>query len=113
MRNKMSFLITVIVLTGIFFIAQSFVFKKPVSQNQTAEQIKKLEQKIDSLSTKVLDLEKKVSKLEKRQYIGIPRPYFRSPKGKLPPEWKQYEFNGTPYYMVPLTKENLEKRIKK
>ena len=61
------------------------------------------------LRARVASLEQRVEKLEKELRAGRPRPSrsVQRPQGiprgpRLPEGWRKREFNGLPYYLVPL-----------
>ncbi len=103
---KKSFFTVFLILAsaGLIFLVTSFTITGN-SQNNN-EKYKILEKKVDSLSTRVAKLEKKVQSLEEQRYaFKMPGPYLHVPHGKVPKNWKQFWFNGMPYYMVPIQKD--------
>jgi hypothetical protein len=84
-----------------------FALDRP-AQEKTPQQ---LADQIKQLSARVAILEKRVAELEKRQpMVVVPQPqpslpHAPSPSAPirpLPKGWQQREFNGIPYYIVPL-----------
>ncbi|MCJ7580966.1 MAG: hypothetical protein MUP98_10585 [Candidatus Aminicenantes bacterium] len=65
------------------------------------QQIKKLENRIESLEKQLRLLDQKVSKT----------PHIYPRFKNLPKGWKEYEYEGLKYYLVPLADETKKKRI--
>lgn len=68
------------------------------------ERIAALEERVAALE----DLDKRVTELERRSMTTIIRSQAGPPAADqpLPPGWKEQEFNGLRYYLVPLNEQN-------
>jgi len=92
-------------ITGVLCVTVILALDRPAQEEtpqQPADQIAKL-------LVRVAALEKRVAELEKRQpMVVVPQPTVPRaqtpslPKRPLPDGWQQREFNGIPYYIVPL-----------
>ncbi len=76
----------------------------------TADPLKQLIDRIEKLEARVAELEKRQKVIAVPQTPSLPKgegwivvPQPRSlPKGHVPKGWVEKEFNGIPYYIVPL-----------
>jgi len=93
-------------ITGVLCVTVIFAIDEPAEEKKPQQPTNQIEQLLDRVAT----LEKRVAELEKRQpMVVVPRPtspVARPPSLRnrpLPEGWQQREFNGVPYYIVPLT----------
>ena len=61
-----------------------------------------LEAVIEGLTNKIVALEKRIEMLEKSQQIPFVSPPIITIPRSVPKGWRKREFNGIPYYIVPL-----------
>lgn len=94
------FVPTIAVVLGLLFVTAILALERPAedaASQQLADQVKQL-------SDRVAKLEAQVAELEKRQPLVVMRPSTAPPADtrRVPKSWHQREFNGQPYYIVPL-----------
>lgn len=96
-------------------LLSAYVVAGPAEDEQTpkppATGVKDLNERIAELEARVAELEKlekRVTALERSPISTIVRPHQVPPvvPEPLPPGWREFEFNGVPYYIVPLNKQN-------
>jgi septal ring factor EnvC (AmiA/AmiB activator) len=67
------------------------------------KQIKELKNQVEMLKKRIITLEKQLQAIAHRS-VAIPKSF---PKlQKIPEGWKEYEFNGMKYYIIPIQTES-------
>ncbi|MBD3178483.1 MAG: hypothetical protein GF417_02205 [Candidatus Latescibacteria bacterium] len=105
---------SLLLVAGCIVLAALFAYdaKSAGGGTESGEEEHNTEQflaRISSLEEKVESLERRVLTLEARQHetltnIVVPE---RWPEMEsIPPGWEQREFNGMPYYMVPVQRDS-------
>ena len=95
--KKYKALIMVIVL---LFTSSAFLQAESNQDEDLAKQIEDLNKKIERLEKHVQILEKQLKKYADSR-IEIPQTF---PKlDKIPKNWKEYEYQGVKYYLIPLS----------
>ena len=92
----------VIILVGCVIFAVAIAYAAGTRENKEQSEIALLKKRVDALENKVNSLEQRLSEKEKSLKLVIP-PKFPEMQ-PLPEGWQQREFNGLPYYLVPLDK---------
>ena len=73
---------------------------------EVIKQVEKLTKQVEMLEKRIKSLEKQIQSVD-RMRIEIPKTF---PKlQKLPKGWREHEFNGLTYYIVPLSNESKKK----
>jgi len=79
-------------------------------EDSLKKQIKELKAQVEMLKKRVKFLEKQLQSLD-RKGIAIPETF---PKlQKIPEDWKEFEYNGMKYYIIPLKDEPEKTNLKK
>jgi hypothetical protein len=94
------FVPTIAVVLGLLCVTAILALEQPAedpASQPLAEQVKQL-------SDRVAKLEAQVAELKKRQPLVVMRPSTAPPADspRVPENWHRREFNGQPYYIVPL-----------
>lgn len=60
---------------------------------------------VEGLTNKIVALEKRIEMLEESQQTPFVNPYIITMPRSVPEGWREREFNGIPFYIVPLGEE--------
>jgi len=98
MMKKTILVIFLCILISSFSWSQAEIEK----DEDVIKQVEKLTNQVEMLEKRIKSLEKQLQSVD-RMRIEIPKTF---PKlQKLPKGWREHEFNGLTYYIVPLSKE--------
>ena len=90
----------------VVLLVTTFLVMGAAGPNQARDDsISKLKARISSLERRVDSLEKKLQTRPARIGSAIRRPSNPPRVPSLPKGWRRKEFNGMPYYLVPLNQE--------
>jgi hypothetical protein len=83
----------------VLFISSLWIYGETDREKDISKQMEKLQEQVTKLEKKIESLEKKLKWLSKRS-VEIPEtfPKFR----RMPKGWKQYEYNGIKFYIIPV-----------
>lgn len=99
MIKKAIFVLFLCFLTASLSWAQEKTDKEKNERNQ----IEKLTKQVEMLEKRIKSLEKQLRSMDRMQ-VETPKTF---PKlQKLPQGWREHEFNGMTYYIVPLSHES-------
>jgi len=91
-----------IVIAGVVLAIARLALGSPAPERERSDVIARLEQRIDALEQRVEMLEKKLRSVP----IARRSPTIRSARPSVRPSrprgWRRKEFNGVPYYVIPL-----------
>ena len=86
-------------LICVLFISSSWIYGKADRDEDVTKQVEELQKQVTKLEKRIESLEKQLKILSKRS-IEIPETF---PKfQKMPKGWKQYEYNGIKFYIIPV-----------
>lgn len=79
-------------------------------EDSLKKQIKELKNQVEMLKKRIITLEKQLQAISHRS-VTIPKSF---PKlQKIPEGWKEYEFNGMKYYIIPIQTDSKKTNLKK
>jgi predicted RNase H-like nuclease (RuvC/YqgF family) len=95
-----------ILLLCILTVSLSWTQDEAEKDEDAIKRIEKLTEQVEMLEKRIKSLEQQLRSLE-RLRIEIPKnfPKFK----KLPEGWREHEFNGMTYYIVPLNTDKKKK----
>ena len=90
-------------VVGLCFLAMVFAGGPDEGKGNSPEkEPSDLKTAFADLSKKVAELEKRIEKLEASQRIAVIGSTMVPDRQRIPESWRQREFNGMSYYIVPL-----------
>jgi hypothetical protein len=96
-----SYIIGILICCGI--IGTVVAWASQGTDTTTASQIQALKKQVNALEQRVEALEEQTLLRQPPRSVPLPAP--RLPGRRVPDNWRQREFNGIPYYIVPLHRD--------
>lgn len=91
-----------IVIAAVVLVVACLALGSPAPDRERDDVIARLEQRIDTLERRVEMLEKKLHAAPVGRRSSTTRPARPSVRPSHPRGWRRKEFNGIPYYVIPL-----------
>jgi hypothetical protein len=91
-----------IVIAAVVLVIACLALGSPAADRERDDVIARLEQRIDALEQRVEMLEKRLQSVPVARRSAPIRPARPSVRPSHPRGWRRREFNGVPYYVIPL-----------